>query len=364
MKLKTFSILLIIFCGLLAVVMLSNQKKPAKQQAAEMGSRLFPNLAVGDIAAITIATSNESIRLRQTESGWIVLNRFDYPADFAKITELVKNLGNAKIGRAFDSSPEVQDRLSLYPPDQPDIPASQKGTRIILADKDARHLADLIVSEPRVDGVAVGPGTYYTLRPSQNRVYLIDQNLQSIGKKPADWLNRNLVDLNPEEIWKVVCFDTRKKRPIYTLARPAQDRQPVLLELPAGKIPVQSKIDQVFEALTSFTFEDVAGYSGKDWDKHFRSTPRFDYHLYDGTVYHVFPAAAQKEEPQSHYLRIAVDFLQSSDNKTPDQKDNQTRHEAEKLNQKLGAWTYIISKWIFDSFINDPRNFTEKEVKK
>ncbi len=364
MKLKTFSILLIIFCALLAVVMLSNQKKPTKQQAAEMGSRLFPDLEIGDIAAITIATSDESIGLKQTESGWVVLNRFDYPADFAKIAELVQNLGNAKIGRVFDSSSEVQTRLSLYPPDQPDIPASQKGTRIILADKGTRHLAELIVSKPGEDGAAAGPGTYYILRPSQNRVYLIDQNLQSIGKNPADWLNRNPIDLNPKEIWKVVCFDTRKKRSIYTLARPAPDRQPALSELPAGKIPVQSKIDQVFEALTSFTFEDVTGHSDKESDKHFNGTPRFDYYLYDGTVYHVFPAAVQKEEPQKHYLRVAVDYSKPPEDKTQGQKDNQARHEAEKLNQKLGPWTYVISKWVFDSFITDPGNFTEKETKK
>ena len=366
MKLKTFTILLISFCILLAVLLLtSRQKKPAEDQA-DMGAKLFAGLAAGEIAAITITSPEATAKLKQTPNGWIVENRFEYPADFSKVAELVKKLSDAKIGRMFSASPEIQARQSLYPPEQQELPPDQKGTRVVLADKDAKPLADLIIGKQRAESPGAGSGTYYVLRQSESRVSLIDQNFQFLEKKPAGWLNNKPIDLNPKRIQKVACFDTRKNLPIYTLQRPAEDQDPVLSDLPAGKKMAKFKADQVFEALTSFTIEDVADHGEKDHAARFGGAPRFDYTLYDGTVYHVFPGAALKDGSENHYFRAAVSYQPPPGKVDPAQKESQAKlaDEADKLNLKISPWTYVISKWVFDSFMTDPENFIEKEEKK
>jgi len=362
MKLKTFAILLITFCILLAVVLLTTRPKKTAEDQADMGAKLFTRLAAGDIAAITITSPEATAKLKQTPNGWIVENRFGYPADFSKIAELVQKLFDAKIGRTFPASPEIQARQSLYPPEQQELPADQKGTRIVLTDKDAKTLADLIIGKQREESAGAGSGTYYVLRQSESRVYLIDQNFRFLEKKPAGWLNNKPIDLNPKRIQKVVCFDTRKNRPVYILQRPAEDRDPVLSDLPSGKKMAKFKADQVFEALTSLTVEDVADPGQKDAAR-FNDVPRFDYHLYDGTIYHVFPGAALKDGSENHYFRISVSFRQQPGEVDPAQKESQAKlaEETEKLNLKISPWSYVISKWVYDSFFTDPKNLIEKK---
>jgi len=365
MKLKTFAMLLITCCILLAVVLLVSRPQKTADQSAVMGARLLDRLAVGEIAALTVTSPEATTGLKQTDAGWIVANRFDYPADFSKVVELVQKLSDAKIGRTFPASPEIQARLSLYPPEQPEPPAEQKGTRIVLADADGKTLADLIIGKPREESAGAGSGSY-VLQPPENQVYLVDQDFRLLDKKPGDWLNKKPIDLNPKRIQKVVCFDTRRNRPIYTLARPAEDREPVLSGLPKGKMTAKLKADQVFEALTSLTVEDVADHGRKDTAARFNGAPRFDYHLYDGTVYHVFAGAVLKDDPEKHYFRAEVGYLPHPEKADPVQPENQVNpaQEAEKQNIKISPWTYVISKWVYDSFITDPQNLIEKEDKK
>jgi len=366
MKIKTFAILLITFCILLAVVLLTTRQKKTAEHQTDMGAKLFASLAAGDIAAITITSPEATAKLKQTPNGWVVENRFNYPADFSKVAELVQKLSDAKIGRMFQASPEIQARQSLYPPEQPELTPDQKGTRIVLADKDAKTLADLIIGKQREEGAGAGSGTYYVLRQSESRVYLIDQNFRFLEKKPAGWLNNKPIDLNPKNIEKIVCLDLKKNTIIYTLKRPAKDTDPVLVGLPAGKMIAISKVDQLFEALTSFSVEDVADPAAISEATHFPQAARFEYHLFDGTIYHIYPGAALKDGSDNHYFRISVSYRQPPGKVDPAQQETQTKlaEEAEKLNRNISPWTYVIFKWVYDSFFTDPKNLIEKADKK
>lgn len=365
MKPKTFAILLIVVCILAAVAMMTSRTKRTEGLTV-MGTRLVSALPLGDIAAITITSPEAAVNLTSTSDGWTVANRFGYPADFSKISELVQQLSGAKVGRSFAMTPEVQARLALFPPEPPDPPAEQKGTRIVLADKDAKALTELIIGKPREESAGAAPGTSYVLRPSENQVFLIDQNFRFLEKKPAGWLNKKPINLKSQQIQKVVCFDTRRNRLIYTLERPAENQDPVLTALPAGKKMAKYKADQVFEALTPLTIEDVADPGRKDAAERFDGPPRFDYTLYDGTVYHVFPGNALKAGSENHYLRAAVSYLPPPEKKDPPPKENRAdpAAEAEKQNQRLSPWTYVVSKWVYDSFISDPQNLMEEAEKK
>lgn len=365
MKLRTFITLLILCCLLsVTVLFIFHQKNPDGKQTI-MGTQLFPLLSVGDIAAVTINSPDGTVTLKQGERVWTVENRFGHPADFSKISDLVKKFTSAKIGRTFEVTADIEARLALRPPDQKDLPNDQKGTRIVLMNKDSKALADLIIGKHRDSGAGAVTGTFYAKRPLEPLVYVIDQDFRLLDKKPADWLAKSPIDLNPKRIEKVVCFDTQKNTVIYTLKRPAKDKDPVLSDLPPGGKMAKFKADQVFEALTSLTVEDVAA-PGPDTAARFSDVPRFDYHLYDGTIYHVFPGPALKDDPENHYFRATVSYAPPHGIVDPDQKENQAKlaGEADKLNLKISPWTYIISKWVFDGFFTDPQNLIEKEEKK
>ncbi|MBW2201914.1 MAG: hypothetical protein JRF71_13975, partial [Deltaproteobacteria bacterium] len=107
MKSKTFIILLIIACTLsLFAIFISSRSKPEKKQTA-LGEQLFYRLPVNEIAAITIESPDGTVMLEKGKSVWVVKNRFNYPADFAMIADLIKKIRGIKIGRSFAASEET-----------------------------------------------------------------------------------------------------------------------------------------------------------------------------------------------------------------------------------------------------------------
>ena len=72
------------------------------EQQALLGKKLFENLSVGSIDAISIQSSEDIVSLKQGKDFWVVDNRYQYRADFSKVSELVKKIMAAKIGRRFD----------------------------------------------------------------------------------------------------------------------------------------------------------------------------------------------------------------------------------------------------------------------
>ena len=77
---------------------------------------MIPGIPAGDIAAIHIRNPEENIELVNGSNGWVVQTSYQYPADFSRIKELVDTVKDAKIGRSFDSTEEIRNRLALVSP--------------------------------------------------------------------------------------------------------------------------------------------------------------------------------------------------------------------------------------------------------
>ena len=116
-------------------------------------------------------------------------------ADFSKVSDLVKKISDAKIGRRFESSDEVLARLSMYPPDQKEIPPEQKGTRILFKDKTGKELERFIIGSD-----AVRSDAFYIKRSSGPDIYLIDKEFRFLEKKPEQWIAKELLNVEESEI--------------------------------------------------------------------------------------------------------------------------------------------------------------------
>jgi hypothetical protein len=59
----------------------------------ETGDRdIYPNLAVNDVTKVRVQTGKENLTLQTAGDIWQVAERYGYPADFAKIRELLRSL--------------------------------------------------------------------------------------------------------------------------------------------------------------------------------------------------------------------------------------------------------------------------------
>jgi len=364
MRKKTFIIILVLFCILLSITFfISRQKKPSAQQAL-MGKKLFENLPVELTETITIKSPDGLVILKKGKDSWGVENRYHYRAEFSEITGLVKKLRNAKIGRSFKASEKVIARLAMYSPDKEGKPKKEKGTRITLADKDKKNMADIIIGQP--SDKSVSSDTFYVKPVDQAIIYQIDQNFRFLDKKPAKWLEQELIDLNPKDISKVICYNAGTKQAVYTIQRTGKDNELALADLPPGKKSVKYKLDQVVEALSAFKIEDVVDPAQELKDSTFSDTHYFEYFLFDGTVYHVYLGTALGGSSENYYFKVNISYLPPAVDKEKDKEVDREKvaAEAKQQNRKLSAWTYIISKWVNNTFFTSSEDFIEKEEKK
>ncbi len=79
---------------------------------------IFQNLAVNDVTKIQIRSTSGTVTLEKKGDEWRVAERDDYPADFAKIRDLIKILWELKAGQEMQVGPSQFGRLKLIAPGQ------------------------------------------------------------------------------------------------------------------------------------------------------------------------------------------------------------------------------------------------------
>jgi hypothetical protein len=350
MRLKTVIVLLSVCAALGAAALFMTRPQPAEDGSASLGQKLLPDLPVHEITAITLAGPDEEVRLTLKTDAWTVASRFDYPADFQKITRLVQQLRDMKIGRAFEADPDVTERLALNPPGTDGLSADRIATRISLLNAQGSPLVDLLLGKtsPTTD-------TQFVLPVGKTRVYLVDQSFQFLGKSATEWLDPQLLDIAAERIHEVIARDPKTGDTRYTLRRPAEGQPAELVAAPQERQVRQTKVEEVFDALSDFDIDDVADPTVP--------TPAdsdlvVEYRLFDGSLYTLTVGPTLPQNPEAHYLRVQSAYrapaAAGEDAPTAD-----PAAEIRELNQRLSAWIYVIAQWKRDSFIGDPQSFLE-----
>ncbi len=309
MNSKTFLILLAV-CGVLAGATYFTLGRDDAERTArqDIGGKLLADLDLGNIRAVRIQGPKTSADLVQKEDAWAVENRYGFPADFSLINDMVKKMSDMTVGRSFAATEDVLSRLALRSPDAPEIPDDQKGTRVSLKTGEGTSAAELIFGKTRETDT--GSGGQYVLNAADNTVYLVDQNFRGLDRTPAEWLKEEIFKVDAGEIEKLVCRKPEDAAPLYVLKRPEKGKNPEFVDLAAPyaeKKTIASKVNSAFNAISSIRISDVAdpenpGETGLDQAR------CFEYHLYDGTVYRVYPGEAAAGKTDEYYFKVGVDY--------------------------------------------------------
>ncbi len=412
MKFRTVIILLIIFCVLGAGAWLTFKKGKTARQT-KIGEKLFTSLPVNDVERIRITGPEGAVALKKGPSVWVVESRWDYNADFAMISELLRKIKDLKVGRSFKASPEVVERLELTPPDQPDAPpdappdqtdappdapADRKGVRVKLDGKDEKPIADILLGKARETDSGIGGHNLMLLDKTDSKtVFLVDEHFKYLKKEPSDWLAKDLLDIKEGDIQSVVCHDPATDAVLYSLSRPEKGKDPVLADLAEGETVVDSKVDKVFDAFSSLRLDDVVDPGDPIDPASMEKGRRFVYRLHDGREFTVESGSRKDGEDQKNYLRLRAGFTPPPVTETPEKAEEQPEEqqgtsgqetpipgaadatdekekpeakspeermlEARELDEKLRPWTYIISTWKHESFVPERETLIEKKEK-
>jgi hypothetical protein len=372
MRTKTL-IILVVILGILAGALLIRLKSPERSQG-RLGANLFQQLPVNKIMSIAIKGADGDVFLMKKSERWVVANRFDYPANFSKIIDLVRRLKDAKVGRQFTSSEDTLRRLSLKDPEDSQAPRDAKGTRIVLRVENEKPLATVLVGKTRKTGEegTLPEGQYVTLGQDQT-VYLIDSDFPALGKRPTDWLDKDLARVKSSEVKRISSIKDKGKRAVYTFERAEKGGDLKVTHLPAGRKIDKSKLNRLSDALSFLSMEDVVDPSKAEESVRAVVFDRLEYSLFNGTIYRVYVGKGCSETGPC-YLKLQVDYQRPSEGKeepaqggagkgekAPMKKGpEEYAQEAKQANDRLSPWVYVIPKREHTAFITDIEGLLEK----
>ena len=160
---------------------------------AGVGGLLFGDLKdrINDVERITVeASGEEAVVVERSDSGWVVRNRDGYPADVARVRDVLIALSDARIVELKTSNPDRYEAIGVRDPEE----AGAAGRRLTATAGDAPF--SVIIGD-----AAAGSSRY--VRPSgEERSLLIDTS-PDVPEDAAGWLDPALLDIEASTLQAV-----------------------------------------------------------------------------------------------------------------------------------------------------------------
>lgn len=360
MKPKTLLILLVLLALLAGAGALLIHSRGIGSGKETMGALLFEGLPVNEIASIVIQTPTETATLKRGPDLWTVQERFDYPADFSKISDFVRALRGLKTGRRFESTEEVKARLALRSSEE-GAEAKEKGTRIRMADAKGKILADLVLGNTRNRDPQKGPpdGQYLMLTGTRE-VCLVDKILSSYQVGPAQWLEKSPVRVEAADIRKIACIGP-DSGVIYALQRPQKGKDLEWVGPKPDREISKGAVNRLSGALASLRIDDVAPVSADSGAFREGGVTRLDYTLFDGRIYHVDVGKSCSATSPCR-IRLGLDWDKGAAqgegaDKGPEaegkEKGTLSPEDVAALKERLEAWVFTLPEWQHQAFFTN-----------
>lgn len=245
----------------LAFVAVLNQPRPVTTVAERRP--LFPELIknVDTLKSVVIHHGEETTSLDWDGKVWRDRERNGFPADPAKLTNVVVRLAQMAKLEPKTKQADRYGRLDLEDPKAKDSKAHQ----VILLDRGGKELANVIVGKTKSTNNGQEGGTYIRL-PNDPQTWLASGEL-TLGQTNADWLARDIIDL-PENAVKSVTITHPNGEKIVVFKSDPTEPDYTIQNLPKGtKLPDPSAANAAAGVLTRFSFDDVAPAASKQFPK-------------------------------------------------------------------------------------------------
>ena len=216
------------------------------QQSEQPGTVLFPDLtssldAVGEIRLSKGDGSRTT--LKKESQGWTVVER-QYPADGARVRELLLGLTGMKVIEAKTSDPANYAKLGVEAPDS--ATAGSTLVEVVAGQK----------TWPLIVGRGAEGRSLYVRKPAEKASALVEPSV-SVDPDQKRWIDRQLTDIRGDTVHDISVKPATG--PAYLLTRAKRgDTDLALSPLPKGRSAASAMvINGQADALTAFQFDDV-----------------------------------------------------------------------------------------------------------
>ena len=192
---------LIVLAALLAVAIIvaiavsGGGGKNDKQEGLAAGDAVLGDLPINEIATVKVVGDESSVELERAGGKWVVKDRAGYPADFGKVSRVLKELLELKVAEARRAGASTHGRFELKAP-QGNADA-KAGVQVDLAKEGGGSLGSLVLGK-RYSGATDGSGQsgggsgrYVRDASNEGQVYIVSEALFDFDPSPSSWLQRD-----------------------------------------------------------------------------------------------------------------------------------------------------------------------------
>jgi hypothetical protein len=242
---KTLGILAAVAAVLLGsgIALLAHRES---SQSERPGALLFPDLkaSLDQVQEIRLSKGDGSrTTLRKEPTGWSVVER-QFPADGARVRELLLGLVGMKVIEAKTSDPANYARLGVEAPDT--AVAASTLVEVVAGEK----------SWPLIVGRGAEGRAIYVRKPADKASALVEPSV-SVDPDQKRWIDRQLTDVRGDAVHDVAV--TPASGPAYLLTRAKRgDADLALSPVPRGRKPASSmSLNAQADGLTAFNFDEI-----------------------------------------------------------------------------------------------------------
>ena len=325
MNQKVVLILVIIIAVMGAIALFVAKDEPA----ANGPVALFPGINIAELDQIEMKSRGNTVTLALEDTQWRVQEKAGYPADTSDLSELVSQLGKAKLQEKKTSRPENFVRLGVDDIEQ----ADSEAILVTLTVGDEQY--DVLVG----DTSSARRGSYIR-KPGDDQVWLIDKSLV-IDKESSDWVEPVIIDVEAEDVSDVKFLTSGNE---LTFLR-GEDGEFSFQELPADRtLKYPTIINEPARALVKVRLEDVELHNPERWQE--PDTALFT--LKNGTVVTVQGVTEEgaEEDEKNHWIHFSV---------SPGEGDTTEYGD-------LNSWDYRVTSYIFDDFVKTMEDVLAEET--
>ena len=331
---------------------------------------IFQNLPINDISQIQIRSGTASVTLEKKEDVWGVAERDDYPADFAKIRDLIKTLWELKAGQEMQVGPSQLGRLKVTAPGQ----GPESGIEIDLKGQKDSQIATLIIgkSADQSNAAAASATTgRFVYNPAvKDRVYLVSESFLSVDPvSVGSWLDKTFIE--PGEL-KEVDQAAWSNNPGWKVTRQDANGEWQLEDPQSGE-----SLDKSFsQGLSSFalSFVDVRPPSVSPEETGLRDPFKISIKTFDGFTYDFLLGRDGPEKTRYLQLKVSADFPsvrptdpnESKEDKKKkdqefDQKNASLKERLEK-EKRFEKWVYLVPDWHLEQLLKRRNEIVSKAL--
>ena len=202
------------------------------------------------IARVRLVSSDESLELERSGTGWVLPAKGEYPAKSAEVVGLLRGLADLELVEKKTARPELHERVGLVDPGQ----AGGTARRVEIFDGEDNTLAELLLGDPAPGA----PGSsLFVRKPGEDQTWLAKGEI-SADTNITEWLERELLKIASDRVQSVqVGFATAAGG--YTASREEGTATSFDLDvIPEGKeVSSPWLVSSVARVPSSLRFDDV-----------------------------------------------------------------------------------------------------------